>query len=226
MTKRLSLLIAGMTALVAASQDAVFRADVHLVEIYATVQDHRGHYVEGLTKDRFSIMDGDQAQEIVAFEPESVNLSCALLLDTTGSMRMALPSVKNAAVSFLGELRPTDLAAVYSFSSSLDLLQDFTLDHEALKRAVQGTHVGGQTALFDSIAQVAHDVSARQGKKVMVVFTDGGDNASALQATGRSLSGEKNQEYRYIWCRGQRVKEGETLKLMRAMARFSGRWII
>lgn len=219
MTKSLAFLV---LAVAAAGQDAVFKTETRLLEIYATVQDQRGHYVDGLTKDRFSLTDEGQPQPIVAFETEASALSCALLLDTTGSMQKALPSVKNAVVTFLNELRPSDSAAAYGFSASLNLLQDFTLDREALKRAILRTRAGGDTALFDAVAQVAHDISARPGKKVIVVFTDGGDNASVLQAAGAIMRAKKSGIPVYAIAEGDALKSSALMKLLRSIAEGSG----
>jgi Ca-activated chloride channel family protein len=222
MTNSVFFLLPVMAAAVGVGQDAVFKTETRLLEVYATVQDQRGHYVDGLTKDRFSILDEGQPQPIVAFESETSALSVALLLDTTGSMQKALPSVKNAVVTFLDALRPSDAAAAYGFSASLNLLQDFTLDREALKRSVLRTRAGGNTALFDSIAQVAHDISARPGKKVIVVFTDGGDNASVLQATGAILRARKSGIPVYAIAEGDALRSSDLMKLLRSIAEGSG----
>ena len=203
-------------------QDVLFKTDTRLVEVYATVQDQHGRFVEGLTKDRFSVADEGQLQQLLAFEPESSALSCALLLDTTGSMQKALPSVKNAVVSFLDELRPSDMAAAYSFSAALSLLQDFTVDHESLKRAVLRTRAGGNTALFDAIAQVAHEVSGRQGKKVIVVFTDGGDNASVLRAASAVARAQKTGIPVYVVAEGEALSSPPLMKLLRSIGEDSG----
>jgi Ca-activated chloride channel family protein len=206
----------------ASGQDVLFKSEARLVEVYATVQDQHGRYIEGLTQDRFSVVDEGQPQQLLAFEPESSALSCALLLDTTGSMQKALPSVKNAVLSFLDELRPSDTVAAYSFSAALNLLQDFTLDHESLKRAILRTRAGGNTALFDAVAQVAHEISGRQGKKVIVVFTDGGDNASVLRAESAVTRARKTGIPVYVVAEGDALTSPQLMKLLRSIADGSG----
>ncbi len=160
----------------------VIRADVRLVEVYATVFDHRGRPVVGLTRDDFEIADEGEPQTILSFESAGSELSCALLLDTTGSMGRALPTLKNAAMRLIDQLGERDQAAVYGFNTSLRLLQSFTSDRSAAKRAVLGIRIGGGTALFDALAQVALDLSHRKGKKAIIAFTDGDDNSSFLSA--------------------------------------------
>jgi len=179
---KLSLIYSIAAALQAQDGGAVFRSDVRLVEVYATVFDHRGHYLDGLPGSSFQLLDEGVPQPIVTFESNLSNLSCAILLDTTGSMFRSLPGVKNAVVHLIDEFRPQDSVAVYSFSTSLQTLQDFTTDKNALKTAVLRTRAAGETALFDSISQAAAIIAKRSGKKSMIVFTDGDDNASVLNA--------------------------------------------
>ena len=127
-------------------------------------------------------LDEGQPQALKAFESNAASLSCALLLDTTGSMQAALPALKSAALRLLGELREGDSAAVYTFSESLREVQPFTTDKRAAKRAALEAYPHGRTALYDALTQVARAMSARTGKKVIIVFTDGADNFSALAA--------------------------------------------
>lgn len=211
-----------LLAVAVSGQDTVFKTETRLVEVYATVQDHHGKYVDGLTQDRFSILEDGKPQPIVAFESESATLACALLLDTTGSMQHALPSVKNAVGSFLDQMRPSDLAAAYSFNTSLSLLQDFTADREAVKRAVLRTRAEGNTALFDAIAQVAHDITPRGGKKAIIVFTDGGDNASVLRAAGAITRAKKTGIPVYAVAEGDALKSQQLLKPLHSIAEESG----
>ena len=82
-------------------QDTIFRTETRLVEVYATIRDHNGRYVDGLSQDRFELRDNGQTQALTAFESNASNLSCAILLDTTGSMADALPVVKNSVIKLI-----------------------------------------------------------------------------------------------------------------------------
>jgi len=113
--------------------DTVFRVQTRLVEVYATVRDHNGRYLDGLPQDRFQIKDNGQVQPVVAFESNTAQLSCAILLDTTGSMAAALPIVKNSVMRMIDDLTADDKVAVYGFSVGLKRLQDFTTDKAAAK---------------------------------------------------------------------------------------------
>jgi Ca-activated chloride channel family protein len=177
---RLLLISGAFAALMAQNESAVFRSDVRLVEVYATVFDHKGKYLDGLDSHSFQLLDEGKPQPIMTFESNQAEISCAILLDTTGSMAKALPSVKNAVLRLIDEFRDNDAVAIYAFNASLETLQDFTSDKKALRMAVLRTRAAGRTALFDAIAQTAQDIGRRNGKKAMIVFTDGDDNASML----------------------------------------------
>ena len=165
-----------------APPEKVYRAEARLVMVFATVTDSRGKYVDDLTASSFQIVEDGAPKPAAAFESYSSGVSCALLLDTTGSMHQALPALKSAALRFIDDLRPVDTVAVYGFSDSVKELQPFTSDKNSARRAVLNTFPYGQTALYDALARVSRDLAARPGKKVIVVFTDGDDNASTLAA--------------------------------------------
>lgn len=178
-------------ALRAQENAGVIKVEVHLVEVYATVFDHKGYYVDGLGRDDFEVYENGKRQNIASFETQQQALSCAILLDTSGSMADALPRVKNSIVNFIDQLNPQDSVAIYTFDQRLVTRQDFTTDKGMAKRAVLRTRAEGQTALFDALSEVSLDASARHGKKAIVVFTDGDDNSSALTARAAANRAKK-----------------------------------
>ncbi len=154
------------------------KVEVRLIEVYATIYDQKGRYVDGLSRNSFQVFDDGMPEEIANFETSGQSLSCAILLDTTGSMAEALPRVKNSIVKLIDELGPQDSVAIYTFDERLTVRQEFTTDKDAAKRAILRTRAQGRTALFDALSQVAQDISKRPGKKTLIVFTDGDDNSS------------------------------------------------
>ncbi len=162
------------------SEDVNFRTTARLVQVFATVTDSHGSYVDDLTRDGFTIMDNGKPLRIAAFENETSGISCTLLLDTTESMRASLPALKKASLMFIERLRPTDSVAVYALKSGITELQPFTTDKAAAARAVLRTEPGGMTALYDGMVRTVRDIAVRAGKKAIVVFTDGDDNISML----------------------------------------------
>ena len=131
----------------------VIRVQVHLVEVYASVFDHKGQYVEGLGRDSFQVFEDGKPQQITNFEADTGKLACAILLDTTGSMAEALPRVKNSIMKLIDVLGSGDEVAVYTFDKRLVVRQEFTTDKAAAKRAVLRTRAEGQTALFDALSE-------------------------------------------------------------------------
>ena len=200
----------------------VFKTDVRLVEVYATVFDHHGRYLDGLSGNSFELLDEGVKQPIVTFESNVSNLSCAILLDTTGSMFRALPGVKNAVLRLIDQFRDRDSLAVYSFNTSLDVLQDFTIDKAALKTAVLRTRAAGQTALFDAISQAAAAIGKRSGKKSMIVFTDGDDNASVLNANAALSRVKKLGIPIYSIAEGEAVQSPALSRGLKEISQFTG----
>ena len=183
MMRRLFLVAGAVSALLAQSGSPVFRSNVHLVEVYATVFDHKGNYLDGLDVHSFQVLDDGKPQPIVSFESSQVEFSCAVLLDTTGSMSLALPALKNAVLRLIDVFRDEDSLAIYGFNTSVQVLQDFTHDKQALRSAVLRARPGGETALYDALTETAQEIGKRNGKKTMIVFTDGEDNSSVLNVT-------------------------------------------
>ncbi len=160
----------------------VFRSDVRLVELYATVLDSRGRYVDDLDASAFEVLEEGQPQKLAAFEARASALSAALLLDSTLSMHPSMPALKNAALDLLRKLRPADSAAVYSFSDDVIALQPATTDRAAAARAIARLEARGETAVYDALVKTIREFASQQGKKVIVMITDGDDNRSTLTA--------------------------------------------
>ena len=209
---------------VVSAQDslATIKVNVRLVEVYATVLDHKGKYVDGLRRDDFQILEDGKPQRISIFESNAGALSCAFLLDTTGSMRDALPRVKNSVTKLIDELAPQDSVAIFTFDDHLTVRQDFTTDRDAAKRAVLRTRSQGNTALFDAISDAAEELAKRPGKKALIVFTDGDDNSSLLTATGAIAQAKKVGIPLYAIAEGQATHSSELSKVLNELSENTG----
>jgi len=211
-----------LTPVLSPAQDTVFKSDVKLVEIYATVFDRGGRAVDGLQREQFEIRDDGAAQTIQVFESAETALSCALLLDTTASMTAAIPALRNAAREFIGQLRPNDRVAVYGFSDHVDELSEMTEDKAAARRALARLHASGRTALFDAISQVALNLERRPGKKAIVVLTDGGDNASVLNRQSAANRARKAGVPVFAVAQGDALKDAAAANLLHELAQATG----
>ncbi len=162
------------------NQDTTFRVNVKLVNVFVTVTDPRGAPVGNLVKDNFQILEDGNPQKISIFAKESaLPLSIALEIDTSLSTRRDLPLELNSARRFANAiLRPQDAMAVYGISEVVDPVVGFTSDMKTIDHGIDHMRMGSATALFDAIYVGSQDLEPRQGRKVMVVITDGGDTVS------------------------------------------------
>jgi Ca-activated chloride channel homolog len=227
---RAAVLIGVLAGLIASAQDrpvsdepdALFRSDVRLVEVSATVFDRHGNPLPGLTQDRFRVLDSGKPQQLVSFEGVEDQVSCALLMDTTDSMDAFLPVLKNAVVRFADELRDEEEVGVYTFNSSVQLAQPFTTDKRRIKQAVLQARAHGTTALFDAVASVSRDLQTRKGKKAMVLFTDGADNSSMLTALSASRRARLSGVPVYAIAEGEALTDAKLLDTLKTLASDSG----
>ena len=213
---------AGWALLAQQDSTPTFRVETRLVEAYASVFDRNGNPLPNLTSERFQVMDGGTAQRLARFEGADDRISCAVLLDITGSMDEFLPVLKNSVLRFVDLLREHDEVGVYTFNQSLRVNQEFTTDKKLVKQAVLRTMAGGVTALFDSLSRVSRDLEARKGKKALIVFTDGDDNASALSASGASRQARRAGVPVYTIAQGAALKDEKLLKVLEGMAAETG----
>jgi Ca-activated chloride channel family protein len=157
------------------------RVDVNLVNVFVTVTDANGAPVAGLTKENFVLKEDGQEQKIKVFDKESaLPLSIALSIDTSLSTRHDLPLEQASAKRFAHAiLRPVDSLSVYGFSEVVyESTRGYTSDLRRIDDAIEHIRVGAATALFDAIYVASRALERRQGRKVIVLITDGGDTAS------------------------------------------------
>ncbi|HLK31909.1 MAG TPA: VWA domain-containing protein [Terriglobales bacterium] len=157
-----------------------FRVNVKLVNLFATVVDQNGAPVGGLNKQDFTVLEDGKPQKISVFARESgLPLSIALEVDTSLSTRKDLHLELESARRFVRTiLRPVDALAVFQFSEIVDEIVPFTSNLKRIDEGIDHVRPGAATALYDAIYLGARAVGRRQGRKVMVVITDGGDTVS------------------------------------------------
>ncbi len=203
------------------AEEVIFHTSARLVQVFATITDSRGRYVDNLPADGFTIMDDGKPVRVAAFENATSDLSCTLLLDTTESMRASLPALKRAALKFIEGLRPNDSVSVYALKDGVTELQSFTTDKSAAARAVLQTEPGGMTALYDGLVRTVRDISVRPGKKAVVAFTDGNDNISMLTGDTAILRAKTAGVPIYTIAKGSDLQD-ETLGQLAAISRATG----
>lgn len=157
--------------------------NVDLVVVHATVRDRKGRLVSDLREKHFEVYEDGVRQSIRLFQHEDVPVTVGLVVDHSGSMRMKLQDVIAAARTFVRSSNPEDEMFVVNFNENVSLgLPDhirFTNRSDELERAISKTPADGQTALYDAVVKALESLKAgRSDKKVLIIISDGGDNAS------------------------------------------------
>ncbi|MGH8694479.1 MAG: VWA domain-containing protein, partial [Burkholderiales bacterium] len=149
-----------------------------------SVTDRYGKFEPFLTKRDFRIYEDSVEQRIESFESVSMPFHVVLVLDTSQSTAFKLEDIQDAAFTFVNQLRHDDRVMVMSFDSKVKTHCEFTNDRELLRDAIFRTRTGGSTKLYDAVKQVLADkLSQVQGRKAVVLFTDGVDTSSRTTAT-------------------------------------------
>ncbi len=162
-------------------QTTTFKVDVKLVNVFVTVTDAHGAPVAGLKRNNFTVFEDGKPQQIAVFDRESgLPLSIVLAVDTSLSTRRQLKLELESARRFVHTiLRPVDALSLYQFSEDVDQIVPFTSSLAVIDRGINTMRSGAATALFDAVFLGSEALMSRQGRKVMVVITDGGDTVSS-----------------------------------------------
>jgi len=152
--------------------------DTSLVTIPVSVIDRDGKFVPFLKKRDFRLYEDGVEQDIESFNSVETPFHVVLVLDTSNSTMFKLEDIQNAAFAFVKQLRRDDQVMVVSFDSKVRFHCDFTSDYDELRRAINETRIGGSTKLYEAVDKVVDRLETIQGRKAIVLFTDGVDTSS------------------------------------------------
>lgn len=160
------------------------KVKVRLVRLLVTVKDPKGNPIGSLKKEDFAVTDLGVRQEIAVFERSTAQpLSVSLLIDNSLSTVNKLEDEARAVRAFLttlfGEGNQEDRAALYTFHDEVRMEANFTRNLPRLMRPLARLKAMSGTSLYDALWFAAHDIERRDGRKVIIVVTDGGDTTSA-----------------------------------------------
>src|SRR5437868_1776153 len=181
-----AVILAILAILVPASaqqnSEPTFKVDVKLVNVFVTVTDQQGAPIGNLTKSDFKLSEDGVPQKIAVFSKESqLPLSIVLAIDTSSSTRKDIRLELEAARRFIHSIiRPQDAVALYTFATYVNEVVPFTAKLHQIDSAINEVRVGGATSLYDAVYLGAKALINRQGRKVLVLITDGGDTASSI----------------------------------------------
>jgi Ca-activated chloride channel homolog len=157
-----------------------FRSGTQTVPLYVTVTDATKRLVPELIQEDFEILDNGKPQPITLFDNEVRPITATVMLDTSGSMTLALDLVKKASEQFLIRLLPADRARVGAFNDKIEFFPSdrFTGNRDELIGYLKDLDFGYPTRLFDAVDQSMDKLEPIDGRRVVLVFTDGDDTAS------------------------------------------------
>ena len=168
-------------------QVPVFKTAVDLVQVGVTVSDRKGGLVDQLTKDDFEVYEDGKRQTIQYFavgDPDASDqpeMHLGLLLDVSGSMGEDMSFTKTAAVKFLNTLTDAVDITVVDFDTEVRTARYGQSDFARLIERIRQKKADGYTALYDAIGTYLDGAAGQSGRKIMLVYTDGGDTRSSLQ---------------------------------------------
>src|SRR5687768_13106097 len=176
--------LSGVVLLSAAPGAQRIKVSTQTVPVYATVIDSERRLVTDLQQEDFEVFDNGKAQVLTNFVNGTTPFTGVIMLDTSGSMTMNMEFVKQAAEEFVIRLLPTDKAKVGAFNDKIQILPDngpFTSDRDHLIRILkEGLDFGYPTRLWDAVNESIAALEKLEGRRVVLVFTDGDDNGSRV----------------------------------------------
>jgi Ca-activated chloride channel homolog len=198
MTSARVLLSAGLAALLAVcvtatvavqQQQPTFRSGARTVAVYATVTDKSGRLIPDLGRDVFEIRDNGKPQPLTIFSNEVQPISVIVMLDRSTSMRGNFRLVQQASEEFVRRLGPDDKARIGTFSETIDIEpKEFTGDHDELLRILRtDLPVYGPTPLWNALDKALDSVREQQGRKVILLFSDGADEPGNFSLKNKSI---------------------------------------
>jgi VWFA-related protein len=159
---------------------AQFRSDTRLVVLHASVTDRKGKLLTNLNQGDFKIFENGQPQQIKIFKREDVPVSLGIVIDDSGSMSTKRTRVEAAAMAMVRESNPQDEVCIVNFNDDAFLDVPFTNDIHKMEQGLARIDSRGGTAMRDAL-NMSLDYTrekAKKDKKVLLVITDGNDNAS------------------------------------------------
>jgi Ca-activated chloride channel family protein len=176
------------------AQQPTFRTGTRTVALYATVTDSQKRLVPDLTQEDFQLFDNEKPQPIDVFIKEVQPITVVVMLDTSASMTGNLKLLEQAAEQFLLRILPKDKGMVGAFNDKIEFFPaTFTSDRDTLIRSLRELDFGNPTRLYDAVAASMDRLNKIEGRRVVLVFTDGEDTGSRV-GSGEVLEQARREE--------------------------------
>jgi len=151
------------------------KVDTNLVAVPVIASDRNNIYVPDMRQEEFTIEEDGVKQEVVFFASTTQPFHVVLMLDTSASTQDKLGQIQRAATAFVNELQPADRVKLISFDDQIIDYGKFTNDREALRSSINRMRPGKGTKLYDAMALAIDSLRRIEGRKAIVIFTDGVD---------------------------------------------------
>lgn len=167
----------------------VVKFDTTIISIPVSVFERTGLYVPSLSQSNFQVFENGKEQEIAYFGSSDKPFTAVLLLDVSGSTSLKIEQIQDGAIAFVHQMMPQDKVMVISFDSGVKTLLEYSSDKNALEAAIRKLKFGGGTSLYDAVDKTLEkQLSKIEGKKAVVLFTDGVDTTSARSSYESTVS--------------------------------------
>ncbi len=171
---------AAMSMALAAQQAPTFKSGTQIVSLFVTVQDAQKRLVPELVQTDFDVLDNDKPQPLVYFDNSIHPINVVVMLDTSGSMTLTIDLLKQAAEQFLIRLLPDDKGRVGAFNDKIQINAKWSSDRDQMISDVKNLDYGNGTRLWDAVGVALDELKPIDGRKVILVFTDGDDTESKM----------------------------------------------
>ena len=173
-------MIVVLTAGSVIARQPTFKTGTQVVSLFVTVADAQKRLVPDLTKDDFEVFDNDKPQPLIFFANEVQPITVVVMLDTSGSMTGSIALLRSAAEQFLIRLLPADKGRVGAFNDKIQFSAHFTNNRDELVSDVKELDYGNGTRLWDAVGASLDELKGIDGRRVVLVFTDGDDTESRI----------------------------------------------
>src|SRR5499427_8128346 len=187
--------VGACSVLVLAAQQPTFRAGTQLVSVFAASTENKKRLVPDLQQGDFEVLDNDKPQSLTYFQNETQPITVVVMLDTSGSMTLTLDLLRAAAEQFVLRLLPADKAKVGAFNDKIQIKgSQFINDRDQLVTDIKDLDYGNGTRLWDALAISEDELKTVDGRRVILVFTDGDDTESHNASLGKVVDRARAEE--------------------------------
>ena len=178
--------------------DIVEESQVTSVLLEAAVQDQQGRFVKGIAPTRFSVHEDGVLQTLDLVRQEEVGATFAMLIDSSASMSRRLDFVQDTAATLVRYMSPLDRMVIAPFTKSVLPVTGPTADHKTILEAIKAIRPGGGTAILNSLTEMSNSLGSAEGRRAVVLITDGYDEHSTTSMDAALAAAKKNQVTVYV----------------------------